>query len=119
MCFVLHIMDMYLRLAYYLCITCLCTLFSLDELIFLHFASFSYVVHVLRELFTNHLNDSNIYYLQITSHVSHDVTSYTHFTSYFLLKLVHEIMCEFSLAFQDYIFYDFDTKYVQGLKILE
>ena len=59
------------------------------------------------------------YYLQITSHVSHDVTSYTHFTSYSLLKLVHEIMCEFSLAFQDYIFYDFDTKYVQGLKILE
>ena len=45
------------------------------------------------------------YYLQITSHVSHDVTSYAHFTSYSLLKLVHEIMCEFGLAIQDYVFY--------------
>ena len=36
---------------YYLYITCLCTLFSLDELILLHFASFSYVVHVVWKLF--------------------------------------------------------------------
>ena len=57
------------------------------------------------------------YYLHITSHVSHVVTSCTHFTSYSLLNLVHEIVCEFGLAIQDYIFYDFDTKYVQGLKI--
>ena len=57
------------------------------------------------------------YYQHITSHVSHVVTSCTHFTSYSLLNLVHEIVCEFGLAIQDYIFYDFDTKYVQGLKI--
>ena len=56
-------------------------------------------------------------YLLITSHVSHAVTSYTHFTSYSLLNLVHEIVCEFGLAIQDYIFYDFDTKYVHWLKI--
>ena len=36
---------------YYLYITCLCTLFSLDELILLHFVSFIYVVHVVWELF--------------------------------------------------------------------
>ena len=58
------------------------------------------------------------YYLYITSHVSHVVTSCTHFTSYSLLNLVHEIVCGFGLVIQDYIFYDFDTKYVQGLKIL-
>ena len=58
------------------------------------------------------------YYLHITSHVSHVITSCTHFTSYYLLKLVYEIVCEFGLAIQDYIFYDFDTKYVQWLKIL-
>ena len=37
------------------------------------------------------------YYLLITSHVSHAITSCTHFTSYFLLNLVHEIVCEFGL----------------------
>ena len=36
---------------YYLCITCLCTLFSMDELILLHFTSLSFVVHVVWELF--------------------------------------------------------------------
>ena len=56
-------------------------------------------------------------YLLITSHVSHALTSCTHFTSYSLLNLVHEIVCEFGLAIQDYIFYDFDTKYVHWLKI--
>ena len=35
----------------YLYITCLCTLFSLDELIVLHFTSLSFVVHVVWELF--------------------------------------------------------------------
>ena len=59
------------------------------------------------------------YYLHITPHVSDDVISCTHFTSYSLLNFVNEIVCEFGLAIQDYIFYDFDTKYVQGLKILE
>ena len=56
------------------------------------------------------------YYLHITSHVSHDVTSCTHFTSYSLLNLAHEIVCEFGLAIQDYMFFDFDTKYVHWLK---
>ena len=55
------------------------------------------------------------YYLHIASHVSHDVTSYTHYTSYSLLNLVHEIVCEVSLAIQDYMFLDFDTKYVYWL----
>ena len=36
---------------YYLYITCLCTLFCLDELILLHFTSLSFVVHVVCELF--------------------------------------------------------------------
>ena len=44
-------------------------------------------------------------YLHITLHVSHAVTSYTHYTSYSLLNLVHEIVCEFSLVIQDYVFY--------------
>ena len=45
------------------------------------------------------------YYLLITSHVSHAFTSCTHFTSYSLLNLVYEIVCEFGLAIQDYVFY--------------
>ena len=52
------------------------------------------------------------YYLHITSHVSHAVTSCTHYTSYSLLNLVHDIVCEFGLAIQDYIFLCVDTKYV-------
>ena len=52
------------------------------------------------------------YYLHITSHISHAVTSCTHFISYSLLNLVYEIVCEFGLASQDYMFYNFDAKYV-------
>ena len=52
------------------------------------------------------------YYLHITSHVSYSKTSCTHYTSYSLLNLVHDIMCEFVLAIQDYMFLDFDAKYV-------
>ena len=61
------------------------------------------------------------YCLLVTSHVSHVFTSCTHFTSYFLLNLVHEIVCEFGLAIQDYnlvwpskiiLFMVFDAKYV-------
>lgn len=52
------------------------------------------------------------YYLHITSHVSHAVTSCTYYTNYFLLNLEHEIECEVGLAIQDYIFLDFDTKHV-------
>ena len=55
------------------------------------------------------------YYLLITSHVSHTFTRSTHFTSYSLLNLVHEIVREFGLAIQNYMFYDFDTKYVHWL----
>ena len=52
------------------------------------------------------------YYLHITSHVSHAIASCTHYTTYSLLKLVHDIECEFVLAIQDYLFLVFDTKYV-------
>ena len=52
------------------------------------------------------------YYLHITSYVSHAITSCTHYTSYSLLNLVNDIMCEFVLAIQDYMFLDFDAKYV-------
>ena len=36
---------------YYFYITCLCTLFSLDELLLLHFTSLSFVVHVVWDMF--------------------------------------------------------------------
>ena len=52
------------------------------------------------------------YYLHITSYVSHAIASCTHYTSYPLLNLVHNIMCKFVLAIQDYMFLDFDTKCV-------
>ena len=52
------------------------------------------------------------YHLHITSHISHAITSCTHYTSYFLLNLVHEIVCEFGLAIQDNMIFDFDAKYV-------
>ena len=58
------------------------------------------------------------YYLHNTSHVSHVITSCTHFTSYSLLNLVHEIVCEFGLAIQDYIFYYFDTKCIHLIENL-
>ena len=45
------------------------------------------------------------YYLHIISHVFQAVTSCTHYTSYSLLNLVHEIVCEFGLAIQDYVFH--------------
>ena len=52
------------------------------------------------------------YYLHITSHVSHAIASCTHYTSYSLLNLVHDIVCECVLAIQVYMFLDFDAKYV-------
>ena len=52
------------------------------------------------------------YYLHITSHVSLVIASCTHYTSYSLLNLVHDMICEFFLAIQDYMFLDFDAKYV-------
>ena len=87
--------------------------------------------HVYKNAWCNSLGDCHFqiyvmnnveividYYLHITPHVSHVVTSCTHFTSNSLLNLEDEIVCEFGLAIQDYIFYNFNTKYVQGLKIL-
>ena len=52
------------------------------------------------------------YYLHIISHIFHVVTSCTHYTSYSLLNLVYDILCEFVLAIQDYMFLNFDAKYV-------
>ena len=52
------------------------------------------------------------YYRHITSHVSHTIASCTHYTSYSLLNLVDDIVCEFVLAIQDYMSLDFDAKYV-------
>ena len=52
------------------------------------------------------------YYLHITSHISLVIASCTHYISYFLLNFVHDMMCEFVLAIQDYMFFDFDAKYV-------
>ena len=88
-----------------------------------------YILGDVRVIWCNSLSDSHSqnyvmnnveividYYLYITSHVSHDVTSCTHFTSYYLLNLVHEIVCEIGLAIQGYMFFDFDTKYVYWLK---
>ena len=49
------------------------------------------------------------HYLLITSHVSHAFTSCT---NYSLLNLVHDIVCEFILAIQDYIFLVFNAKCV-------
>ena len=45
------------------------------------------------------------YYLLITSHVSQALVGCTHYTSYSLLNLVYEIVCEFGLTIQDYVFY--------------
>ena len=45
------------------------------------------------------------YYLQITPHVSQAFSNCTHITSYSLLSFVHGIVCESSLAIQDYVFY--------------
>ena len=51
------------------------------------------------------------YYLHITPHVSHVVTSCIHSTSYSLLNLVHEIVCE--LVWPSKIMFSmvFDAKY--------
>ena len=52
------------------------------------------------------------YSLHISSHVSQAIARCTHYTSYSLLNFVHDIVCEFVLAVQDYMFLDFDAKYV-------
>ena len=40
-----------IKVGHNLYITCLCTLFSLDELILLHFTSLTFIVHVMWEMF--------------------------------------------------------------------
>ena len=54
---------------------------------------------------TNNVEIMIDYYLYIISHVSHAFTSCTHFINYSLLNFVHGIVCESSLAIQDYVFY--------------
>ena len=41
------------------------------------------------------------YYLYITSHISQAFASCTHYISYSLLNLVHDIVCDFIVAIQD------------------
>ena len=41
------------------------------------------------------------YYLQITSHVSQAIASCTHYTSFSLLNLVNDILCDLVVAIQD------------------
>ena len=50
------------------------------------------------------------FYSHITSHISQVFASYTHYTSYTLLNLVHYIVCDLVVAIQDYMFLDFDAK---------
>ena len=52
------------------------------------------------------------FYLHITSHVSQAIASCTYYTSYSLLNLVHDIVCDFIVAMQDYMFLDFNAKCV-------
>ena len=52
------------------------------------------------------------YYLHITLYVSQAIASCTHYTSYSLLNLVHNIVCDCVLAIQDYMFLDFNVKCV-------
>ena len=64
---------------------------------------------------TNVMNNVEIvidYYLHVTSHVSHAVTSCTHYTSYSLLNLVHDSVCKFVAAIQEHMFLDFNAKCV-------
>ena len=52
------------------------------------------------------------YYLYITLHVSQAIVSCTHYTSYSLLNLVHDIVCDLVVTIQDYMFLDFNAKCV-------
>ena len=57
------------------------------------------------EIFIDH-------YLLITLHVFEAIATCTHYTSYSLLNLVHDIVCDFVVAIQDYMFLDFNAKCV-------
>ena len=52
------------------------------------------------------------HYLLITSHVFEAISTCTHYTSYSLLNLVHDIVCDFVVAIQYYMFLDFNAKCV-------
>ena len=52
------------------------------------------------------------YYLRITSYVSQAIASCTHYTIYSLLNFVHINVCDLVVAIQDYMFHDFNAKYV-------
>ena len=52
------------------------------------------------------------YYLYITLHVSQAIASCTHYISYSLLNLVHDIVCDLVVTIQDYMFLDFNAKCV-------
>ena len=65
----------------------------------------------VRVIWCNFLVDS-LFQTYVMNSVSHAITSCTHYTSYSLLNLVHDIMCESVLAIQDYIFLDFNAKCV-------
>ena len=49
-------------------------------------------------------------YLHITSHVSQAFTSFTHYTSYYLLNVVHVIVCVFGLTNQVCKYFEFLCK---------
>ena len=51
-------------------------------------------------------------YSHITLHVFQVFASYTHYTSYSLLNLVYYTVCNLVMAIQDYMFLDFDAKWV-------
>ena len=51
--------------------------------------------------------------LHITSHVSHAIASCIHYTSYSLLNLVQNIVCDLVMAIQDKKFLDFNAKCVK------
>ena len=70
--------------------------------------------HVYKNAWCNSLGDCHFqiyvmnnveividYCLLVTSHVSHVFTSCTHYTSYSLLNLVHDIVCDLVVTIQD------------------
>ena len=52
------------------------------------------------------------FYSHITSYVSQAFASRTHYTSYSLLNFVHVNVCDLVVTIQDYMFLDFNAKYV-------
>ena len=74
----------------------------------------AYFLRDVRVIWCNSLGDSHFqtyvmnnveividYYILITTHGFHAITSCTQYTSYSLLNLVHDIVCELVVAIQD------------------